>query len=430
MVTSVHPVADSPPATIQLGALAIAAGVAGHSVALYYQGFPGSLLGGVWRYHAATLRSKQVLEIHRGRELKQVRRAAEDLRLVLVTDPTLRCAIAWQLALDRREANAAIQSCPALFSTHGNRDPEDEPGATLVLHGHPEELAAVTGFLQAQNGKSPDSFQPGVPQDVQFHPALQEPLSSGKLCYRDEAVVRGLLVGAARVRQTAASALTVTPADYSAVYELLQQRSVRPVDESADPLAVAMVKRANVYLAWQHSLAEQIQQPRIRHPNTTSGGPNDDERIITRRVLADLGDPRSRLVRQLINHLLARPDGLSVFRSLGLAVRLETSADWPSRQPDALGLMLQAWSPKQIRNHFHRLHTEGLINGGRRSANAPWQYQLPEILQHRQPAWRKLPAPAEVQALADEIRLPAAGPTGAADQTPSPASNSEQTTAE
>ncbi len=113
------------------------------------------------------------------------------------------------------------------------------------------------------------------------------------------------------------------------------------------------------------------------------------------KLAADLGNVRSRLIRQLVAFVRRRNDGYERFQRMGL-VRRPPRRD-RSRNVKAAALVncLRPWTAKQVRTHFNQLRCTGMITAERETANGPWRYALPEELQGRRGAYRHLPTAAE-----------------------------------
>ena len=113
--------------------------------------------------------------------------------------------------------------------------------------------------------------------------------------------------------------------------------------------------------------------------------------MITRREIADLGNVRSRIVRQLIGFLQRQPDGYERFEAMGLVRRPPSRNSYGAMTVDELTAYLRPWSAKQVRTHFDRMRRDGMIGAEREHDNGPWRYALPEELSRRHFAFRGLP---------------------------------------
>lgn len=427
------------PTSVRLGELALAASSAGFVLALNYRYFPPAVLSDLWRYHMAVVGADQVVQVHRTWDLKKLVDRKCQPRLVLVTDAALRGTVAWRLNLEAaREADAGMCR-PALFCCYGSRDPEEDPGPSLVLSGHPEEVREIVAFLQAAPGNA-GLTRKGCAKNVRFDPALERLLQTHLQRHRDREVLRALLAGACEELRPADQPELIVPAlAYSEIHALLRKASARSVEEPFDPLAVAMVNRANLYLQMLSASTDTGSRvARSDHARTLGAAREARLRTITRRELADLGHIRGPLVSNLVQFLQARPDGWKTFRQLGLAVRQPDGETWPAQTIGELAKMLRSWSEKQVRVHFHRLFLQGLITAERAADNGPWLYSLPESLSDPRSAFRDLPEPdilarataASLPVAADAPEgppdLPDAGPAAGQARSPAPETDSRE----
>ena len=171
---------------------------------------------------------------------------------------------------------------------------------------------------------------------------------------------------------------------------LLQTRLVAGVDEAFDPLATAMVSRANVYMEVKYGAGNN--NPFVADYSAMDRGERPGRELVTRREASDLGNPRSRMVRRLIEFLQRQPDGYDRFRRMGLVQRPPERDAWRRADVDALVTYLRPWSAKQLRTHFEQLRRLGIITAEREFENGPWRYTLPENLTSRSNAFRGLPS--------------------------------------
>ncbi len=100
--------------------------------------------------------------------------------------------------------------------------------------------------------------------------------------------------------------------------------------------------------------------------------------LISRREVADLGNVRSRLVRQLVEWLKQGAGGYEWYCRMGLVHEPPDRDAWLTASVASLVANLRPWSVKQVRTHFDRLHRDGLITAEREHENGPWRYELPE----------------------------------------------------
>lgn len=384
------------PSSVALGELAIAAGQAGYCVTLCYKDFPPPLLCDLWRYYTRGLAAPHVLQVFGQRDLRQIGARAGRLHLVLIHATRLCDAVGWTIGM----AQAREESrCPAIFVRSMPSDAEEPPGASLVLRAQPAESESIARWLAAGGGPGNAWAAIEPPSEVEYDPAiasiLAPPASGGGgvlLPYGDRRLVQGLVLGAAILRTSRTGQtdgpLRVSVEDYEEVRRLLQSEVVCRNDDQRDPLAVAMVARANVYLT--------IGSGR----NQAAAGGRDDDRnqpsgvckqLITRREVADLGNTRSRTVRRLVEHLRHAPSGYERFRRLGLLGHPPGEPVWRSCSIDALLAALRPWSLKQVRTHFGRLQRDGFLTAVRDRGNGPWRYRLPEELATSSSPFRSLP---------------------------------------
>ncbi|MHB1422842.1 MAG: hypothetical protein ACYC3I_06550 [Gemmataceae bacterium] len=419
---------------------AIAAGRAGHFLHLVFRNYPAPVVGDLFRVCAqwAGGARPHVHGVYGLHDFRQLDKVFDQVRLVLVFEPRLLMKTAWLVAM-RRQDGVGVKPCPAVMACHSGRHLEDDLGATLILHGYPGKVASVTEWLRGCKAEALGTLPEPQTGRVVIEPRIEALLwpvlanqHSGLQRYRDCQILRGLLIGSSLLRMAQAAAnpasdLEVGLQDYASVYGPIRGASLRPGDEPFDPLAVAMVNRANVHLAIrQESSAEPIKAARIgskRPADAVHAAP--DGRPVTRREVFDLGNPKGKKVLRLVKHLLSQGKaGYKVFRTLGTVRTLPEAESWPEDDPVHLARLLQVWSEKQVRDHFHRLFVEGLITALPRPGNQPWLYVLPEVLSDPNSPFKSLPSPDSlaVQTVTAEDaavgRLPAASPPIRADGSP------------
>lgn len=397
-----HTLPSSPPSVL-LGELAIAAGVAGFPVTLCYQEFPAPELSQVWKHHIRCVEPDEVYHIHTQRNLDKLPGRLAEVRIVLVHTPRLHIPTAWSIQL-ADPVDAEGGSCPAMLSRFAPDDLDEEPGATVVLHGTTREVAAITRWLAAGGNADHVRRLPPGPFSVEFPPWLSSvlladsrPNGRGRRRLRDLQVLRGLLAGACVLRSArdgdlAVAAGTVSRDDYESVRRLLQSPILLPADVACDPLATDMVNRANVYLASRSGEVRRSGSPLLGHDYEID---NEDGRqpreLITRREVADLGNVQSSMVRRLVEYLRRGADGYQWYCRMALVRRPPRRDAWSTTSPASLVANLRPWSLKQVRTHFDRLSREGLITAEREHGNGPWRYELPEELTDATSPFRDLP---------------------------------------
>ena len=169
-----------------------------------------------------------------------------------------------------------------------------------------------------------------------------------------------------------------------------------PADEVCDPLAKDMVDRANVFLQAKYAEPNAQDNPFNVDGADSPPGSGTNRDLITRREVADLGNVHSRLIRQLVDFVRRRNDGYERFQRMGLVRRPPPRDRWRNVEAAALAGCLRPWTAKQVRTHFDQLRRSGMITAERAAANGPWRYALPEELQGRRDAYRRLPTAAEL----------------------------------
>lgn len=404
--------AVQPPVSIAITHWAIAGGVVGLPVHVVFQDFPEPIVGEVIRRFTDLVGRETVLLVHEPRHLRLLEAAPEKIRLVLLFDAALFARCTWLLEMNRRTDSNELPPSPALITLQSRRLRDQGPGPTLVLHGYSPEVRSLTHWLET------DEVCVGLPQvttrrRVAFDEvsALMSPTTDGRLApplsFRERQILKGLMAGAALIRSENPDAppdrLQVTLADYHAVHGPLQKASVQPVDEAFDPLAVAMVQRANALL----EMREREGTHKIAQTGPGNGTDESNSSLVTRREILDLGNTRGETVRKLVSFLQSQGEwGHKVFCSLGTMRPLRSGTDWPPGDARALASLLLPWTEKQVRTHFHRLYDqEKLITATPPSGRIPWVYRLPESLGNPNSSFGKLPAPAELERRIRENRV-------------------------
>ena len=150
---------------------------------------------------------------------------------------------------------------PAVFARSAPNDVGEDPGAPLVLQGNPGEYQAIARRLAAGGCGGPRWPTIRSSVAVEFDPAVAPVLAmdclgdgQGLRQFRARQILQGLRSGACVLRSSRQAERPRTPLvanleDYERVRRLLQTQIVSAADEPQDPLAMAMVARANVYLA-------------------------------------------------------------------------------------------------------------------------------------------------------------------------------------
>jgi hypothetical protein len=395
------------PRSVILGEAAIAAGMAGHGIALCWQDFPAPILCELWKHFAACAGPGRVRQISSQADVRKLSEHVAAPRLVLVHAPRLHNATAW--AIQMASPTVGALSRPAVFSRFAPLEADEDPGATLVVRGNTNECATIRQWLAVGSRGGFDWAHLPAQGTTGMPPALESLLAAdcspnerGLRRFRDRQVLHGLLAGAcllraARQEVQPESSLAVNLEDYELVRGVLQSPIVASADDSFDPLAAAMVSRANVYMSVKFGDYSDS-----RNPFRESGEESDPvanrsgRELITRREVADLGNVHSRLVRRLIEFLRRRPDGYKRFLAMGVVRRPPNRNAWRAVDIDELIGYLRRWSAKQVRTHFGRLCSAGMISAERDHGNGPWRYVLPEELNGQRSVFRGLPTAQEL----------------------------------
>lgn len=409
------------PDSIRIGEVAIAASAAGYPMTVKFKEFPAVHLVAVWRYHAERLGPHRSIHVSSAKDLRRMERSLDQLRLILVSQAPLYLKIVWSIAL----ASTASPP-PTIFSTWVDCDRAEDPSTSIVMHPRDGEDEKIAEFLNTQ----PAVDAPQAPSlsvgPVSLDPALVAALDRAISQPSARRAARSLLVGLYALERGAVNLQHV----YTQLFEILHCPLLRTAEEPFDPIARDMVNRANVYL---RAYSQGVKPPkRVARIDNAGGGGNkarDVDYKITRRELVDLGIPRGRTVRELIERLLGTEDGYRQFVTMGLQHIVKDQQDWPVRDARALAKLLTSWSEKQVRTHFHRLHVNGLITARKVAANGAWEYQIPEVFGDMTSVFGQIPHP---ESLSDLIRpetesqagrnagvpgLPPASPNEAANQT-------------
>lgn len=408
------------PRSVVFGELAAAAGVAGQSVGLVYQDFPGPALGEMWKHFAHGLESGEVVHVRTQADVRRLNGRVAEVRLVLVHNPRLHDAVTWCIQM-AQPVPGEIEARPTVF-TRGVPDGLDaDPGVTLVLRCDSDESAAITqwSILAGQSGPGWENFH--TPTQVRMNPALvplmalnSSSTAGGVRCIRDRHVFQGLLTGAGLRRSCGQQSWTgesvdVNLQDYELVRRLLQSRLVASADAPVDRMAVAMVNRADTFLTVKYGPDQTDANPFPADEYYDRDGPITESPrrpLVTRREIADLGNIHSGMVRRLIEQLQRRSDGFELFGRMGLARRPPNRDDWSRTAASPLTGLLRSWTVKQVRTQFERLYRSGLITAERHPRSGPWRYLLPEEFNGTGSAFADLPP---VEQLAPDHPSQAAG---------------------
>lgn len=406
--TSARRSVPATPSSVRLGELAMAAGLAGDSVTLCYHDFPAPVLSGIWQHHTRAVGPDAVHHIHTQKDLNKLPSRMAVVRVVIVHTPRLHIPTSWSIQMADL---ADVIARPAIFSRLDPSDVAEDPGATLIVRATPQENEDLAHWLSTQGNANQGQQSAARPVTVDTPGWLvrilsAEPQGSSPIRnrYRENQILRAFVAGACVLRTScsgegSATEANVTPEDYESVRQLLRSPILRSADATCDPLATAMVGRANVYLAAQSGEIRRCGTP---FPGGAFDHVRDDDEqprreLITRREVADLGNVRSGLVRRLVAYLYQNADGYEWYRRMGTAHRPPNRSAWSASSVDSLAANLLAWSVKQVRSHFDRLQRDGLIAAERDHGNGPWRYALPEELSDASFPFHRFPPLARLE---------------------------------
>lgn len=390
------------PDSVLFGELSIAAGLAGNPVAVCFSESAAVLDCELWKYSAQFAGPGRVFHVHSQADVRKLTKAVGLWRLVVVHTPRLFNTVAWTVQMH----GAATSTRPAIFTRFVPDSVDDVPIPIVVLRSTPDESSSIVRWLMAgcpQRAVLPDN-QP--PNGITFDPALipvtipsHLPNGRGPSKLRDCQLLSALLSGAwltgnAEQSPEPTDLPTCGHDEYERVRRLLQSPLVNTADEPVDQLAVDMVNRANVFLELQCNAEFIYAHPSLcSHGDPIHGqrGSRTTQALVSRREVADLGNVRCRLIQQIVDCLRSLPVGYDRFRRMGLIRRPPSERDFRESKSRTLTTMLRPWSQKQVRTHFDALRKAGWITGEQESANAPWQYRLPEELNMSSSPFFRLP---------------------------------------
>jgi hypothetical protein len=404
---SIHESTMPKPDSVLLGEIAIAAGLAGRPVAVCFTESSATLDAELWQNFAQFAGSGRVWHIYSQADVRQLRKAFSSQRLVVVHEPRLFERVAWVVKTQQSTTSAR----PALFSRSVPDSADEIPLPVTVVRSSTDESSALSRWLMSGSTEG-ISLPAGLPQNsITLHPDLLDltmpnhsPTLQDRGNLRDCQLLAALLFGASLLKNIEqshdSSDLQVCgPHEYEIVRRLLQSPILSYATESVDPPAIDMVNRANVFL-------ELKQEPEFvhTHPSLSNfGDPIHRQRgsrtgheLVTRREIADLGNTRSRLVRELVSYFRQSPEGYQRYVRMGLIRKPPSDSQFPDVRLPSLTSALRSWSPKQVRTQFDSLQKSGLISGERKAGNGPWEYRLPEELQLSSSPFLTLPSVGEV----------------------------------
>jgi hypothetical protein len=384
----------SRPDSVALGELAIAAGLVGESITIASD-FPANTLCQIWKYHTQALGADNVIHVRANKDIKGLEHGVAGIRAVVVYSPRWYQDVAWSIQMNGSDS---MSPRPAVFCGFQHEDPDADPGLTLALASDEREIAAVRMWGADENERLVTEVQ--APSSVSYDPrvaAALHPSTSDRrgIGYGELRIAGALVEGAALLRSAAEQTdgdLQTRMGDYGFVRGLLCSTVVRPNRELCEPLALDMIKRANVYLSVK--LGSDRRNPfrvedddgyRLSHSSSLKRD------AITRLELADLGNVNSRLVTTLIEYLQRAEAGYPSYLQMGCVGEPIPERNWKRLTARDLARGLKCWSLKQVRTHFDRLLQRGMVTADRERANGPLLYRMPEELENAASPYSQLP---------------------------------------
>lgn len=389
---SIHDSQVAKPDTIAVGELAIAAGLAGRPVAVCFTESSAALDADLWQYFAQFAGSSRVWHVYSQADVRGLRKSFSSQRLVVVHDPRLFERVSWVIKTQESTTSAR----PVLFSRSVPASADDSPLPLLVLRNSADESSDLSRWI-IEGYPERTSLPLALPQIfITLHPDLLDLTMPGHSLnspnpenLRDCQLLTALLFGARLMRHVEQShhsseSSACGPHEYENVRRLLQSPILSHTTDSVDPLAVDMVNRANVFLELKQDAEFVHTHPSLSNfgdPVHRQRGSRTGHELVNRREVADLGNVRSRLIRDVIGYLRELPEGFEKYTRMGLIRKSPSPKQFAETALPKLTSILRSWSLKQVRTQFDSLRKSGLISGEREAANGPWQYCLPEELE-------------------------------------------------
>lgn len=394
---------------IQYGILG---GLAANPVSIAFRDFPPDLLSYLWRRALRDLPRKQMVEIWSHADIQRLKNRIHNTRVILTYSGQERTissnVLDWLVELRR----TGSQPLPAILSVY-HQSSADTPGATLVAQGD-DDFSDRLGLWLQQHSEflklpevDPDN---GLSVDTsRLRAAIRHAAVGRSISVRDIHIVTGLVAGAAINEAMQDGALIKNiqvpgPQHYAEVYGLLNARPFHTIEHPHDDITLFMVARANAYL--QTKADNSAVKPtrlggRVGSASTlqeAKPAATDRPRHITRRELVDLGNPKSSLVKKLLENI-AQSNDVEVLKRIGFTATVRSRESQCTRKPDASELIksMTTWTYKMVRTRFDRLQSEGLIEARKTANNAALEYMVPEEFINGRSRFAQLPAPEEVK---------------------------------
>ena len=187
------------PDSVAIGELAIAASAAGYPMTVMYRYFGADVLGALWHRHLQDVGPNRGLHVRCERHLRQIETLVEQLDLILVSRPRLYMPVVWTVLL-RAQGTLAR---PAIFCQFADRDPDDDPGATVVIHGRHGEPEKISHYLAKHRSSALRPLASRIIESVSFDPIMLDMVHASLPRQRDRNIVRSLLAGECILRSAA-----------------------------------------------------------------------------------------------------------------------------------------------------------------------------------------------------------------------------------
>lgn len=383
----------------------ILGGLAATPVSVVFRDFPYPLLSHLWARATRFLPTEQIAEIWTHVDIQQLKLKPHSVRVVLLHPGNRQTLTGHMLdwwVEQRRDGSSPL---PSSLSTHHQRSAET-PAAAVTAQCDDDQNKELEAWLRLNNPPTKIPFE-GLEialqvDSRQLRNAIQQADKSQSLTIRDINILIGLMNGvaineASQKWQPGQPIPPLVPRHYSEVHTLLNSPPFHTVDQPFDELTHQMIATANLYL--QGLVSKTTNQPTAAGSRSGSVSTVQETksisrpRQITRRELADLGNPRSAIAKELYERLRSNGKG-GVLQQAGSErrqsyLRRQDSPDPPESMP--------SWTYKMVRTRFDRLQEEGLIETRRAVGNGALEYLIPEELSNRRSAFSTLPTPEEVR---------------------------------
>ena len=132
MTDSISPSFDTcPESVVRLGDIALAAGLAGDSMTLCYDGFPGPVLCQIWNRLARCVGPDRVFHLRTQGDIGKIAKSAGDVLLVFLHAGRLHNPLSWIVQMHLQ----ATDMKPLIVCQGMPEELDESPGPVLVLRG-------------------------------------------------------------------------------------------------------------------------------------------------------------------------------------------------------------------------------------------------------------------------------------------------------